>query len=193
MLTDAINRLLDSTEHGLRALSRVTLMTRAIVIEIPSPFLISAPSEADRALADVRARSEPGETITHDPDMDRVRITLPYRLRRTGGRVRVTDSSGRAPTQTAQLDDSLIGALKMAHGLVAERTQGKIGAIDDASFDAAPSSPYDRKIIRLAFLAPDLQAAILEGRQPVGVFRQRLINGEIPAAWADQRRLFKSL
>lgn len=71
--------------------------------------------------------------------------------------------------------------------------QGKIGAIDDASFDAAPSSPYDRKIIRLAFLAPDLQATSLEGRQPVGAFRQRLINGEISAAWADQRRLFKSL
>jgi len=37
----------------------------------------------------------------------------------------------------------------------------------------------------LAFLAADIQAAILEGRQPVGLIRQRLIAGEIPAAWAD--------
>ena len=47
-------------------------------------------------------------------------------------------------------------------------------------------------MIGIAFLAPDIQAAILEGRQPVGLFRQRLITGEIPAAWANQRRLFKT-
>jgi hypothetical protein len=84
-------------------------MTRAIVVAIPSPSVISAPSETDRALADVRARLAPGKTIGLDPEADRVRIALLYRLR-------LTDSTGRAPARHAQFDDSYqdVGVLAAA-------------------------------------------------------------------------------
>jgi site-specific DNA recombinase len=76
---------------------------------------------------------------------------------------------------------------------LAAQSNGKVGLHNTVCFDTAPSSPYERKVMRLAFLAPDIQAAILEGRQPIGLIRQRLIAGEIPAAWADQRKLFNNL
>jgi DNA invertase Pin-like site-specific DNA recombinase len=193
LLDETIGRILDRTDVGLRALSKVTLLHRSITMEIPRPFLLGAPTDLDRATADLKARLAPGEEATIDPETDRIRIALPYRLRRTGGRVKVTDHNGRAPADGAKPDDTLVAALKAAHSFLAERSKGQIGRHDNASFDAAPSSPYERKILRLAFLAPDIQCAILEGRQPVGMIRQRLITGEIPAAWADQRRLFASL
>ena len=48
----------------------------------------------------------------------------------------------------------------------------------------APKCGRDRRLARLAFLAPDIQRAILTGEPityPVG---------EIPLSWCEQRRLF---
>lgn len=46
---------------------------------------------------------------------------------------------------------------------------------------------YLRRLVPLAFLAPDIQAAIMDGRQPVGLTLQSLRDREIPMSWADQR------
>ena len=56
--------------------------------------------------------------------------------------------------------------------------------------DAAPDMIRARRILRLAFLAPDLQRAILEGRQPRDLTLAHLIEGDIPLLWSEQRRLF---
>lgn len=53
---------------------------------------------------------------------------------------------------------------------------------------AAPQSPYDRRILRLALLAPDIQRDILAGRQPRGLNLESLIHQDIPLAWSDQRQ-----
>lgn len=55
--------------------------------------------------------------------------------------------------------------------------------------DAAPASPYSRKMVRLAFLAPDIQRDILAGRQPHSLTLEQLIHMEISAGWLEQRRL----
>jgi hypothetical protein len=62
-----------------------------------------------------------------------------------------------------------------------------------AVLQASPVVPYERNMLRLAFLAPDLQTQILEGRQPHGLTLQRFIATDLPAAWDDQRKLFSSL
>jgi hypothetical protein len=46
-----------------------------------------------------------------------------------------------------------------------------------------------RRMLRLAFLAPDLQHAILEGLQPREITLARLIDSDIPLLWSEQRRL----
>lgn len=51
----------------------------------------------------------------------------------------------------------------------------------------APSSPYDRNILRLAFLAPDIQRAILDGRHPMHLNLERLKKIQIPLASSKQR------
>jgi site-specific DNA recombinase len=117
-----------------------------------------------------------------------VRIVLPCQLRRAGGVVRITDGSGTR--RRADPDDTLIAALKAAHALLAEGSDGRVGLVESARLRTAPDDPYKRTLVRLAFLAPDIQSSILEGRQPIGLNRQRLVLGAIPPAWPDQRRLF---
>ena len=50
--------------------------------------------------------------------------------------------------------------------------------------------PLQSSLCRLAFLAPDIQKRILEGRQPAEMTLDRLLHGRIPTSWADQRSLF---
>jgi len=45
------------------------------------------------------------------------------------------------------------------------------------------------RVLPLAFLAPDIVEAILDGRQSVELTVARLKRVRLPHAWADQRRL----
>ena len=53
--------------------------------------------------------------------------------------------------------------------------------------DGAPVSPYERKILRLAFLAPDIQRDIVKGLQPPALNLETLMKMTIPLAWTEQR------
>ena len=53
----------------------------------------------------------------------------------------------------------------------------------------APKSPYERRLLRLAFLAPDIQQAILAGRQPRSLNLEQMIHSDLPLAWSRQRNV----
>ena len=46
------------------------------------------------------------------------------------------------------------------------------------------------RIVRLNYLAPDIIAAILDGKQPPSLTRKKLINANLPMDWALQRTMF---
>jgi hypothetical protein len=43
----------------------------------------------------------------------------------------------------------------------------------------------------LAFLAPRLQAVILEGRQPVDLCVAQIIREDLPMGWVEQAHIFR--
>lgn len=49
---------------------------------------------------------------------------------------------------------------------------------------------YAARLIRVAFLAPDLKRAILDGDQPEGLTLQSVTTREMPLDWTEQRRLY---
>ena len=52
------------------------------------------------------------------------------------------------------------------------------------------SSDYFRVLLRVSYLAPDIMTAILEGRQPVHLNRQKLARATgLPIDWNDQRKV----
>lgn len=126
-------------------------------------------------------------------DLELVRITVPCRLKLRGGRTVVTDAAGQILDGQPRPDPTLIKALKTAHRLLAESGGAPIAAPGEAVLQVSPVVPYERSMLRLAFLAPDLQTQILEGRQPAGLNLQRFIDADLPAAWDDQRRMFSGL
>ncbi len=82
-----------------------------------------------------------------------------------------------------------MAGLRRAHAELQARgidmTQTRNPVLDARGVD----DPYLRKLTGLAFLAPDIQRAILEGRQPPGLKLADFISRELPLAWDDQRLL----
>jgi hypothetical protein len=132
----------------------------------------------------IRSRLEPGGTAEADAaDSALLRLTLPVRMRFRGGRSWIVGS--RAPD--TRRDPVLIKALRAAHAML------KADAAGLPTLDAAPPSPYLRRLVRLAFLAPDLQRAILAGRQPPGLTLEQLMRAPMPMLWADQAAMVEAL
>ncbi len=104
---------------------------------------------------------------------------MPRRLKFRGGRAWL---SGEAPKR-GRTSQPLVKAVKRAHELL------------DAHSDAnrvllqAPPTVHERGLIRLAWLAPDLQVAMLEGHQKTGLCLEDLRFARIPLCWDDQRRM----
>ena len=57
----------------------------------------------------------------------------------------------------------------------------------------APANPYQRRLAELVFLSPDLQRAILDGRQGPGVTLQALLAVDLPLCWNAQRRQLNAI
>jgi hypothetical protein len=49
-----------------------------------------------------------------------------------------------------------------------------------------PTPRYERRLARLAFLSPALQAAIIDGRQPPTLTLEKIIRGDLPLDWREQ-------
>ncbi len=56
---------------------------------------------------------------------------------------------------------------------------------------AASEDRHLRRLARLAFLAPDIVTAILDGTQPPSLTARQLLRAaEVPLSWSEQRRIF---
>ena len=127
--------------------------------------------------ASVATQLAAAETIL-DHTADTVIVLLPIRFATRGSKQQIIPANSRPP----QPDRVLISALRKAHTML--RTERGMPVMK-----TAPDSPYDRNILRLAFLAPDIQRAILDGRQPLDLNLEKIKTTKIPLAWSQQRKV----
>lgn len=140
---------------------------------------------ADRLLPAARRGLEP---VVGDGTA--LALTIPVRCQARGGRVEQVGPDGRPLVHRHRRDPVLIKGLRRAHQLACGfGWNASDGALRQVNV-AAPASAYDRKLVRLAFLAPDLQRAILEGRQAPSLTLSRLLDEPISPDWDRQRRMF---
>jgi site-specific DNA recombinase len=157
-------------EAPLDALKRVEVHADHVAIIVPAKLARS-----------VRDTASAKEDIAHDTwDPYCLRLTLPIAFPRRGG----ATSIQRGPADGPRPDKKLIRALRAAHAMLDRDPSGRM------VMNEAPTSPHQRQLVRLAFLAPDLQAAILSGRQPEGLTLSRLLAPGFPIDWDAQRTHF---
>ena len=171
-LTKALNRLFGkSITDPLQAVQRVEIHSEEIELLLPIEHL----SRVRRAL-EVEEHAEPDPA---NPKM--LRLTLPACIAGKGGGSWIV---GQSSKQASKPDPVLVKALRTAHSMIQLDRTGL------PTLDVAPSSPHHRRLLRLAFLAPDLQQQILQGSQPPELTLSKLLQSDIPSSWATQRKMF---
>jgi site-specific DNA recombinase len=108
-------------------------------------------------------------------------------LQRQRGEVRIVLSadSGSSP---ARIEPALCRALARAEDWVGRIQRGEFAHQRVIAQKTGFDERYVSKIIQLAFLAPDIKEAILEGSQP-GHLTLEICTSGLPHLWAVQRQL----
>lgn len=111
-------------------------------------------------------------------------VTTAFALRRRGVGTRII-AGETIPARDEVLQRTLAEAHLWARAL-------RVGtSLIEIARQTGRSEPYIRTRIPLAFLAPKVQAAILDGRQPADLSVAQLIRDGIPMDWREQAQLFQ--
>lgn len=89
---------------------------------------------------------------------------------------------------TAGLDTVLAKGLAQAHVWSEELFSGKADSFAELAERHKVSEGYLKKLMPLAFLAPDIVATILAGRQPDCLSKEKLTRNPLPLTWQQQRQ-----
>lgn len=122
---------------------------------------------------------------TNGEDIIIIRDT-PMQIKRRGHEMRLVIEGGM--TATASIDSTLTNAIARAHVWSEALLSGSIASMAEIASRNNVSDSYVKKIMPLAFLAPDIVEAIMAGKQPAHLTTQMLIRQvDIPIDWQEQR------
>ncbi len=127
---------------------------------------------------------------TLSPDGKTLTVSIPFKMQRRGGRkLIVTPEGGGAWSPApARPDDTLFRALARAHRWQRMLDRGHYSTIREIEKAEGVTNSYVSRVLKLNLLAPDIVAAILDGRQSRALQLEKLAYA-LPASWAEQRRL----
>ena len=92
--------------------------------------------------------------------------------------------------RAATRDPTLIKLIARAQAFHDKLMQGAGGTIEHIARRDNLTGSYFTRLLRLAYLAPDITTAIVDGRQPRDLTAQTLLgHSRLPLAWPEQRSL----
>jgi site-specific DNA recombinase len=193
---DDIERLV--VEAVARALSRKDLLTdpgsgiwntetRALLRESVERVIVDG-EEGQIVLKRKAGESGTGMAEEDDHDVAATVLTIPLPGARPRARreILLPRNAGAAPRR---IDQALMLALAQARSWVRGLRHGEYADTAEIGRRLRLSEPHVRRLLRFAYLAPDMVEAIVEGRQPRSLTVRLLLRG-IPLSWSDQRVAF---
>jgi hypothetical protein len=121
---------------------------------------------------------------------DAIRITTKVRLVRRGGKTVAVNTQGGPAIDKPVLDKTLASALIKAEAWRRRLTTGQVATVEELAQEEGVKASYIARVIRAAFLAPDLKRAVLSGQQSPGLTLQAIMTKGVSLDWDDQRALF---
>ncbi len=94
-----------------------------------------------------------------------------------------------APDQSSPPDMKLVSVLADAQHWIDDLAQGRATSVRDLARRSNRDISEVSRTLSLAFLAPDIVSAILDGRHPHDLTPHQLKRTALPVRWADQYRL----
>ena len=119
-----------------------------------------------------------------------IELSTLAQFRRLGLGIRMLVDGPALAGQAFKADPKLVKLIARAHHLCNTLNESSSERLGDAAHAVGLTSSYFTRLLRLAYLAPDITSAIIEGRNPRDLTAQKLLaRSRLPLAWPDQRRL----
>jgi len=120
-----------------------------------------------------------------------ISIEIPMTFKKRGGRriFVLPDGSHGHPLPAATIDNAMVKAVARAFRWQKLLENGIYSCIDDIAKAERICPSFVGKVFRLALLAPDIVAEILDGAQPASLTLKDMMK-PFPVGWAEQRRYF---
>jgi hypothetical protein len=120
-----------------------------------------------------------------------VTVTVPFAIRKRGGRKLVITPDGVAapPTPRARIDSALLKALARGFRWRKLLETGDFATIEEIAAAENINPSYVSRLLRMTLLAPEIVEAILAARQPEGLTTARAMQ-PFPEEWVRQHEHF---
>jgi site-specific DNA recombinase len=122
---------------------------------------------------------------------DSVTLGVPIRLKHRHGAISIVSSEGRAGSP--RMDRALVRAVALTRQWADRLAAGEVGSLKELALSEGYCEHYAAKMLPLAWLAPDLVEAILDGRQQRSLSLGALMRRPLPMDWSEQRSLFAAI
>src|SRR5262245_36642473 len=117
-----------------------------------------------------------------------ISVKLTFGIRRRGVEARLMIGGGEP--RSSCIDEKLVESVAQARQWMDRLTEGQGCSVADIARKVGLGDGECSRILPLAFLAPDIIAAIPHGRQPLELTARRLKRLKpLPPLWADQRKI----
>ena len=191
LVAERMARLIGTREWPelLIHLQRVELRSHSVHLLLDAAQILAGHGSVEGAVETLGRTLDVGDRLMLEPEQ-LLRLAIGVRPVFRGGRTWMVNPEGSAANAAQRVDKTLITTLQKAHRELAANGLTPSAPLEMLVEGSSPGDSYIRKIVRMAFLAPDIQAAIIDGRQPAGLTTKQIIENGIPAAWADQRVAF---
>lgn len=180
----------------LSSAEKVTIVHRLVKAIAVTAETVDITISADAVLALTRCRADriampdriSGRRALDEAEGEFITLSVPAMLKRVGMEMRhlveaPRDRDARKP------DRSLMRLLARAHRFRDLVLRGDGKSIAELAEETGVTRPYFSRIVRLGFLAPDITAAILDGRQPIELSAKRIsVTADLAKDWQEQRR-----
>jgi DNA invertase Pin-like site-specific DNA recombinase len=181
----AADQLLQSNECSNVAIARIRARDRTCITDLIKCVRVLV----DRVEIELHtaALAELLQLPVDEQATETCSLTSNIRVTRTGRAVRLVQKSG-ARVGASAANPTLVNLLVKAHRWWGELRLGQTNVAELARREGVIKA-YVSRVVRLAFLAPDVVEAILAGRQLAAIDGRALkATDAIPVSWAEQRR-----
>jgi DNA invertase Pin-like site-specific DNA recombinase len=172
--------LAGDSKSGLREMlagieARITIRQDSIEVHVSKEGILARLLNQDRILG----QNSEGQPVV---------LTIEVKLKRCGGEMRLIIPGSAAIDQRRQPVSSLIKAVSRASDWIRRMEGGEFKHQRDLAKAMKLEPRYINSILRVAFLAPEITEAIIDGRQPPDLTLASL-KGVLPMSWQQQNKL----
>ena len=124
-------------------------------------------------------------TRPHQPK----KFSVSVRLARRGRSGRLERSDGKVDHHVGRPDAAVVKAISRAHDWLGRFERGEVASYHELARAEGFTPGYVRSVMQLAFLAPPLVEAFLDGRRRLRGGVVELLNDSLPLSWQQQHAL----